>query len=104
LNFEFKEGNLMKLATTVQAGSEKRSDVLVIVSPADGLTVQLQAKPIILWQFGQRIESVVRQVAQEEDVDGACIQVKDGGGALDFAIRARVRCALRRAKGDVKDE
>lgn len=89
----------MKLTITAQAGSENKSDVLVTVGPAEELTVQLQAKPIILRQFGARIESVVRQVAQEEGVDGACIQVKDGGGALDFAIRARVRCALRRAKG-----
>lgn len=89
----------MKLTTTAQAGSENKSDVLVIVSPAEELTVQLQAKPIILRQFGAQIESVVRQAAADEGVDGACIQVKDGGGALDFAIRARVRCALHRAKG-----
>lgn len=89
----------MKLTTTAQSGSETKSDVLVTVSPADELTIQLEAKPIILRQFGQRIETVVRQVAKEEGVDGACVHVKDGGGALDFAIRARVRCALRRAKG-----
>ena len=89
----------MKLTTTAQAGSENKSDVLVTVTPAGELTVQLQAKPIILRQFGAQIESVVRQAAEEENVDGACISVKDGGGALDFAIRARVRCALRRAKG-----
>lgn len=89
----------MKLTTTAQAGSENKSDVLVTVSPADELSVQLQAKSIILRQFGAQIEAVVRQAAREEGVDGACIQVKDGGGALDFAIRARVRCALRRAKG-----
>lgn len=89
----------MKLTTTAQAGSENKSDVLVIVNPAEELTVQLQAKPIILRQFGAQIESVVRQAAADEGVDGACIQVKDGGGALDFAIRARVRCALHRAKG-----
>lgn len=89
----------MKLTTTAQAGSENKSDVLVSVGPSEELTVQLQAKPIILRQFGAQIESVVRQAAADEGVDGACIQVKDGGGALDFAIRARVRCALRRAKG-----
>ena len=37
--------------------------------------------------------------AIDEGVDAARIEVRDGGGALDFAIRARVRCALRRAKG-----
>ena len=71
----------MKLNTSAQAGSENKSDVLVTVSPAEELTVKLLAKPIIAKQFGARIE------------------VRDGGGALDFAIRARVRCALRRAKG-----
>lgn len=89
----------MKLTTTAQAGSENKSDVLVTVTPADELTVQLQAKPIIMRQFGAQIESVVRKVAEEEGVAGAEILVKDGGGALDFAIRARVRCALHRAKG-----
>ena len=89
----------MKLTTTAQAGSENKSDVLVTVTPADELTVRLQAKPIIMRQFGAQIESVVRKVAEEEGVADAEILVKDGGGALDFAIRARVRCALRCAKG-----
>lgn len=91
----------MKLTTTAQAGSENKGDVLVTVSPADELSVQLQAKPIILKQFGRHIEDVTRQAAQTEGVDGACISLKDTGGALDFVIRARVRCALRRAKGGV---
>lgn len=88
----------MRITTSAQAGSENKSDVLVSVSPADTLTVHLQAKPIILRQFGGQIERVVRQTAEEEGVDAAHIEVKDGGGGLDFVIRARVRCALRRAK------
>lgn len=94
----------MKLNASAQAGTENKSDVLVTVSPADELTVKLQAKPIILKQFGAQIEDVVRQTAAEEDVDAAQILVKDGGGALDFAIRARVRCALRRTKGGLASE
>lgn len=93
----------MKLTTTAQAGSENKSDVLVTAAPAEELTVELRAKPIILRQFGDQIEKVVRQTAREERVDGAHILVQDGGGALDFAIRARVRCALRRAKGGAEE-
>lgn len=89
----------MKLDASAQAGREARSDVLVTVTPAERLTVELLAKPIIVRQFGAQIERVVRQTAAEEGVDAAHIRVKDGGGALDFAIRARVRAALRRAKG-----
>lgn len=92
----------MKLNQIAQAGTEAKSDALVTVTPAEELTVHLQAKPIILRQFGKQIEETVRQVAMEENVDGADISIKDGGGALDFAIRARVRCALRRAKGVVE--
>lgn len=88
----------MKLSISAQAGSENKSDVLVSVSPAEDLSVKLTAKPIIVRQFGAQIERAVRQAAAKEGVDGALIEVKDGGGALDFAIRARVRCALRRAK------
>ncbi len=89
----------MKLSTSAQAGRDAKSDVLVTVVPAEELTVELAAKTIIVRQFGGQIEHVVRQAAAEEGVDAAYIQVKDGGGALDFAIRARVRAALRRAKG-----
>ena len=88
----------MKLYASAAAGSENKSDVFVTVAPADTITVTLLAKPIILRQFGPQIEAVVREAAAQEEVEGAAIQVKDGGGALDFTIRARVRCALRRAK------
>ena len=89
----------MKLDAGAQAGRVAKSDVLVTVAPAEMLIVELLAKPIIVRQFGAQIEQVVRQAAAEEGIDAAHIQVKDGGGALDFAIRARVRAALRRAKG-----
>lgn len=92
----------MKLLTEAQAGSEQKNDALVWVSPADEVTVRLQAKPIILRQFGAGIEAQVRQVAQEEGVTGADIRIQDGGGALDFVLRARVRCALRRAMGGAR--
>lgn len=88
----------MELKACAQAGSECKGDVLVEVAQADELTVKLIAKPIIVRQFGAQIEKIVRQAAAEEQVDAALIEVHDGGGALDFAIRARVRCALRRAK------
>lgn len=93
----------MRITTSAQAGSEQKNDVLVTVSPGDGdtLSVTLAAKPIILKQFGGQMEQVIRQVAAEEGISGGAIAVTDGGGALDFVIRARVRTALRRAKGVV---
>ena len=94
----------MRLSTSAQAGSDKKSDVLVTVSPCEELAVKLVATPTIQKQFGAQIEQVTRQAAADEGVDGAYIEVKDGGGALDFGIRARVRTALRRAKGVAEDE
>lgn len=81
------------------AGSGNKSDALVTVAPADSLQISLTAKPIIMRQYGGLIDEAVRQAAEEEGVDAAVISVTDGGGALDYVIRARVRCALRRAKG-----
>ena len=89
----------MRLVSSAKAGSENKSDVMVNVFPAETLSVEFQAKPIIKKQFGAQIETVIRQAAQDEGVDGARIEVRDGGGALDFVIRARVLTALRRAKG-----
>ena len=88
----------MEIYCRASAGTLESSDAYVEIEPGSG-AVDVQIQSVVADQFGTQIEAVVRQAAQEEGVDGACIQVKDGGGALDFAIRARVRCALRRAKG-----
>ena len=53
----------MRLSTSAQAGSDKKSDVLVTVSPCEELAVKLVAKPIIQKQFGAQIEQVTRQAA-----------------------------------------
>lgn len=46
--------------------------------------------------FGDAIEATVRAVLEEFDVKDALVDVNDKG-ALDFAIRARMECAVCRA-------
>ncbi|MDR1571080.1 MAG: citrate lyase acyl carrier protein [Clostridiales Family XIII bacterium] len=88
----------MRITRAAQAGSERKGDALVGVSPkpGGGLSVELAAKAITKKQFGAHIEAVAREAAGLEGVDSALIEIRDAG-ALDFTLRARVRAAVRRA-------
>ncbi|MEW8955271.1 citrate lyase acyl carrier protein [Clostridium sp.] len=81
------------------AGSDKADDVLVTVdlSYEDNILVDLKSKNKAL--FGKQIENVVREVAEEMNVKNASFKLEDFG-ALDFVIRARVKTAIKRARGD----
>jgi citrate lyase subunit gamma (acyl carrier protein) len=86
----------MEIRETAVAGSLESNDVLVIVSPSQtpGLAVTIDS--IVIKQFGQQIEKTVREVASILGVSQGTIQLTDRG-ALDYALRARVETALRRA-------
>jgi len=84
-----------------QAGREKCDDVLVQVNidTSEGIKVDIESK--VKQLFGKQIEQSVKEVLYEMDVKNAYVTLKDEG-ALDFVIRARVKTAIKRAKGGVK--
>lgn len=87
----------MILKQRAQAGSLESSDCLVSVEPAGtGEGLQLSIQSIVMKQFGEAIQEVVRETLQAADVRDVRVDINDRG-ALDFVIRARLLTALDRA-------
>lgn len=80
------------------AGNEKSDDILVKadLSYGDGITINLKSKNKIV--FGKQMERVIREVAEEMSLTNCYFEAEDFG-ALDFVIRARVKTAIKRARG-----
>ena len=85
----------MQIVKSASAGTMESSDVYVEIEPAAGVTVELES--VVKLQFGEAIESVVREVLAENGVENAAVRVNDRG-ALECVIRARVETALLRGK------
>jgi citrate lyase subunit gamma (acyl carrier protein) len=84
----------MKIRRKVQAGTMQSSDLMVVLIPAETLTVSIEST--VLKQFGALIRAKVDQVLQRHGVEAGEIRVTDRG-ALDYAIEARLETALLRA-------
>lgn len=80
------------------AGTLESSDVYVEIEPnADGIVLELES--VVMEQFGDAIEAVVREVLEQCGVTEALVRIADRG-ALDCVIRARVETAVRRGEGE----
>ena len=86
----------MEIKNRASAGTMESSDAYVEIEPAKTLSIELQS--VVLGQFGQQIESVVRDVLREQGVENAAVRVVDRG-ALECVLRARVDTAVLRGKG-----
>ena len=86
----------MELKKPAMAGTTESSDILITLrpNPAGGIVIDLKSDVMVM--FGDAIEKTVRDVLAEFDVKDAKVSVNDRG-ALDFAIRARMQCAICRA-------
>ena len=84
----------MKITVNAIAGTLESNDVLVRVSPAEGLNVDIES--IVLPQFGDQIRQAVLETAQSLQVEDAAIILQDKG-AIECTIKARVETALLRA-------
>ena len=84
----------MKITANAIAGTLESNDVLVRISPAEGLKVEIES--IVLPQFGEQIRQAVLETARALQVEDAAITLQDKG-AIECTIRARVETALLRA-------
>ncbi len=92
------------MATVVrraQAGLEKKNDVLVTIEPADAGGIIIELTSPVRKEFGAQIEATVRAVLAENNVADCRVVLADKG-ALDFALRARLETAVRRATSEVE--
>lgn len=86
----------MELKKPAVAGTLESSDVQITLRPNPGQGIQINLQSDVKAMFGDAIETTVRNVLSEFDVRDALVDVNDKG-ALDFAIRARMECAVCRA-------
>ncbi len=87
----------MEIVKCACAGTMESSDAYIEIEPGTGLRVEIES--IVKKQFGDKIDSSVREVLSEQGVTGATVRVTDRG-ALDCVIRARVEAAVKRAGGE----
>lgn len=88
-------GKIMQRAT---AGTLESSDVFVTLEPCEqGLDIHIDS--VVIKQFGDSILAATKDVLREFDVTDAKVSVVDRG-ALECVLRARVECAVLRAKGE----
>ena len=79
-----------------QAGTMQSSDLMVIVEPANELTIEIEST--VKKQFEHLIRAKLEQVLAKFGVESGRISISDRG-ALDYAIEARLEAALQRAGG-----
>lgn len=89
----------MNIEKSAFSGTLESSDVYIELEPSsDGISIELES--IVLKQFGPQIKATVLSVLDEFEIKNANIKVLDRG-ALECVIRARVECAILRAKEEV---
>lgn len=86
----------MELKKPAMAGTLESSDVQITLRPNPGQGIQIHLESDVKTLFGDAIEATVREVLDQFQVTDALVDVNDKG-ALDFAIRARMECAICRA-------
>ena len=88
----------MQIMRTAVAGTMESSDIMITLEPNDdGIEIELTSG--VEKQFGDAIREVIRTTLKELGITSAKIIAVDKG-ALDCAIRARVRTAVCRSSGE----
>lgn len=86
----------MEIKRPAKAGTMESNDVYVMIMPNQNEGIELDIESIVMKQFGEDIERVIRETLNEVGVNDAILKVQDKG-ALDFTIKARVETAVKRA-------
>ena len=82
------------------AGTLESNDIFVEVEPGNG-GIEIEIQSVVYNQFARQIEAAIRDILKEFNVTDAKVRVDDRG-AVDYAVRARVETAVRRAGVEAK--
>lgn len=85
----------MKINKPSRAGSLESNDILVMMYPSEKKEINIDS--VVKAQFGDRILEVIEETLKEMGVENVKCDVQDKG-ALDFTIKARVKCAVLRSQ------
>ncbi len=78
-----------------QCGSIESSDCLIRLY--DGKGIEIHIESIVIKQYGAQIRKVIFDVLGYYNLNDIKVEINDVG-ALDYTIKARLMCALRRAE------
>jgi citrate lyase subunit gamma (acyl carrier protein) len=92
--YYFLGGRDLKILRTSTAGTLESSDILISLSPAERLSIEIESPAGSI--FGDAIRDCINAKLAEMGVTGAKIFARDRG-ALDCVISARVEAAVLRA-------
>lgn len=90
----------MVITKAASAGTMESSDIMVSIAPGEDDGIEIDLTSVVEKQFGRQIRKVITDVLVSEGVTSAYVHAVDKG-ALDCTVRARTRCALHRACGEV---
>ena len=87
----------MDITKITKAGSLESNDILIILMPNSNPGVKIQLESIVIEQFGEQIEKVIRETAEQLGIENAVIKAQDKG-ALDYTIVSRLKTAFIRSR------
>ncbi|WP_142413408.1 citrate lyase acyl carrier protein [Hathewaya massiliensis] len=86
----------MEILKPAKAGTMESNDIYIMVMPNEEGGIGLELDSIVMKQFGEEIERVIRETLKELNVKDVKIKAQDKG-ALNYTIKARVETAIKRA-------
>lgn len=86
----------MEILKPAKAGTMESNDIYIMVMPNEEGGIELELDSIVMKQFGEEIERVIRETLKELNVKNVKIKAQDKG-ALNYTIKARVETAIKRA-------
>jgi citrate lyase subunit gamma (acyl carrier protein) len=79
------------------AGTLESSDVMITIREADSLKITIES--IVFDHFAKQIHQVILDMLEEMNMTKVEVLCQDKG-ALDYAIRARLKTAIERMKNN----
>lgn len=86
----------MKIIKPAKAGTMESNDIYVMIMPNEDAKIELELESIVMKQFGEEIERVIRETLTSFGVTSAILKVQDKG-ALNYTIKSRIETAVKRA-------
>jgi len=87
----------MEINKPAKAGTMESNDIYVMIMPNPKGGIEINLQSIVMKQFGDEIEKVIRVTLEEFGVKNIIVNAQDKG-ALNYTIKARMETAIKRAE------
>ncbi len=87
----------MEINKPAKAGTMESNDIYVMLMPNPKGGIEINLQSIVMKQFGEEIERVIRDTLKELKVENIIVNAQDKG-ALNYTIKARIETATKRAQ------